>query len=191
MYGLLRYKTNPKGEAVLLYDCLYVINAYMAGTMNSDETYKYLKAYCSYVGNHTERLGENLISIESKVQAEKLIKKIEAGEVETPGPGAVYPPAAAAVINEYPQFAKDLPLLKKDYITDTETGYKWEKTKVSLSEYFGNMGHKPTPWKMIENLFNESGLKHSFNSNGGAYGKKKPSPDYIALQKILENTPDS
>ncbi|GHV64391.1 hypothetical protein AGMMS49587_16680 [Spirochaetia bacterium] len=103
----------------------------------------------------------------------------------------VYPLTALAVFNEYPQFGKDLPLLKEKVITDTDIGYKWEKSKVSLSQYFGYMGHKPTPWKLIENLFNETDLKNSFSSNGGSYGKKKPSPDYLEIKKILENTPDS
>ncbi|GHV79154.1 hypothetical protein AGMMS49944_09450 [Spirochaetia bacterium] len=111
--------------------------------------------------------------------------------VETSDP--IYPPAAYAVINEYPQFAKDLPLLKGRCITDNETkdGYIWIKSKQSLAEYFGFMGHKPTPWKIIENLFNEIDLKNSFSSNGNAYGKNKPSTDYIEIKKILENTPES
>jgi hypothetical protein len=141
---------------------------------------------------YQERLEAECLEREYKDSVIELARQGRKTDKESPVTGPVYPPAAAAVLNEYPQFAKDLLLLKRNkVITDTETGYKWEKSKASLSEYFGNMRHKPTPWKMIENLFNETGLKNSFSSNGGSYGKKKSSADYLEIQKILENTSES
>jgi hypothetical protein len=94
------------------------------------------------------------------------------------------------IFYEYPQFAKDLSLLKNHgYVDDRNNGYKWLKSKVSLSEYFGHQ-KKTAQWKIIEDLFDEKDLKNSFSSNGNAYGKKKPSKDYTYLLEIL-NTPQS
>jgi hypothetical protein len=54
-----------------------------------------------------------------------------------------FKPACIQVFAYYPQFQKDLiTLLKYEYITETENGLKWLKSKQSLAEYFGNQTKK-------------------------------------------------
>jgi hypothetical protein len=114
---------------------------------------------------------------------EKIIKNElrERGELEPN-------PALAVVFLLFPQFQQDYEIMKNGYITETETGLKWEKSIQSLAEYFGKLplpqNRKTRPWKDIEILFNVKDLKNSFSNNGNSYGKKI-SKDYEELQKKL------
>jgi hypothetical protein len=83
---------------------------------------------------------------------------------------------------DYPQFETDLPiLLSNQWLIETETGYKWLKTKNALAYYFKNM--KPTrerDWGVIERAFSVDGLK---NSSRSEYDKLPR--DYEKLIKLL------
>jgi hypothetical protein len=104
-------------------------------------------------------------------------------------PDAQIPVMAAAVINEYPQFAKDIPILiSNTYMAKTDTGYIWLKSKQSLAEYFAGLPRKTKKmsWKPIHNLFDTKDLNNAKSSNGNVF--KNTSKDYIELQKILKST---
>jgi hypothetical protein len=95
----------------------------------------------------------------------------------------------------YPQFKTDLEILKtmpikKPFITKTENSLQWAYSKKSLSEYFGYLpkpGKIEHKWHIIEKVFNETGLKNSFSTNGK--GSKKLSKDYELLLEILKKYP--
>jgi hypothetical protein len=100
------------------------------------------------------------------------------------------------VFTFYSQFEKQFDILNDNgYICENGEYLKWEKSKQSLAEYFGYMPVKNNnhQWKFIEKLFNETGLKNSFSTNGSSYGgshSKKKSRDYEKLLEILKNTPE-
>jgi len=100
-------------------------------------------------------------------------------------------PALNVVFSYYPQFQQEYEILKTiEYISETGNGLKWQKTKQSLAEYFGNLPlsretkKNNVQWKAIEVLFGVKDLKHSFSNNGNSYGKNK-SKDYKRLIEIL------
>lgn len=75
----------------------------------------------------------------------------------------------------YPDFENEFDLLEEEkFITTVNNTIVWNKSKKSLAEYFGNLKTKEKykNWKIIEQLFNVSGLKHAYNTNGSAYDKK-------------------
>jgi hypothetical protein len=97
-----------------------------------------------------------------------------------------YSPACIQVMAYYPEFGRDFYLLERiGYLERNGDKLKWNKTKKSLAEYFGNQ-KSPAKWADIENLFDVKDLKHSYNKNGDAYDKKK-SKDYEEWEKIKKS----
>jgi len=103
-------------------------------------------------------------------------------------PEYTFKPALMVVFSHFRQFQQDYEILKSNgYITETAGDIlKWEKSKVSLSQYFGThlhsklTGKNQVQWKEIEILFDVKGLKNSHTGNN-----KKLSKDLVKLQKIL------
>ena len=88
------------------------------------------------------------------------------------------------VSSYYTSFQKDLSLLRENgFVEDNGDYLHWEKSKKSLSEYFGYQ-KTPAKWGCVEILFNVRDLKNSFSTNGNASGKKVYSADYIHWLKI-------
>jgi hypothetical protein len=102
------------------------------------------------------------------------------------------PTVLNVVFSEYPEFEKDFDLLlSNEYIAESpDGGLGWQKSKKSLSEYFGYQTTKNVRWKFIEQAFGVKGLKHQFSRNGDVYGKKH-SRDYRAWLEIKNGLPES
>jgi hypothetical protein len=130
--------------------------------------------------NKYQKINRQRRIYEEKIITHELRKK---GEL-------VAKPALIVVFSYYPQFQKEYDILKDNgYLTETENGLKWEKTKLALAQYFGSLTlpikRKTRPWKAIEILFGENDLKNSFSSNGNEF-KNKECEDYKALKRILQ-----
>jgi hypothetical protein len=83
----------------------------------------------------------------------------------------------------FKEFKDDYQLLiDNKYLEETKEGLQWNRTKVSLSEYFRSIKPKKMkciPWTRIETIFNTDGLKAK---------PTKTSVDFEKWQKI-KNTP--
>ena len=147
-----------------------------------------IRALCRENRKREEIYEQCKAELESILQVQQEIKQNEPkGKTEH-----VFNPALMVVFSHFRQFQQDYETLKTDYITEitknAETVLKWEKSKVSLAQYFGiHLNQKSAdknkiPWKEIEILFGVKGLKNSYSGND-----KKPSKDFVKLQEALSS----
>jgi hypothetical protein len=98
----------------------------------------------------------------------------------------------AKIFADFPVFLDHYQKLLEEKIIETSVEYlKWDRSQVSLTEYFSYIykGNKTAisendkimiPWSIIEQAFNRTGLKNSYTSRG------KISKDFEEIKKILK-----